>query len=241
MVKQPNNGGGLSASSVYIAVAHTRDFAGSVVRSMCGVASSYGLVPNFVEGQAIDTARNTLAEDALEEGAEHILFWDSDMAPHPSSLQRLLDRNVDIVSGLSFGRAYPHFPIDYNDETGDLDVVGVLQYVQEHADILLKGGFHGAVLPKVELKPQPLVGMAFTLIKMDVFEAIPRPWFSFPVPNDGRGEDRVFCQRALASGYKSWLDWSVVVGHGYGDQYISANDFVSYVAYKEATINAIPN
>jgi len=54
------------------------------------------------------------------------------------------------------------------------------------------------------------VGMASTLIKREVFEKTPKPWF-FPEPN--LGEDLAFCIRAKEQGFKIYCDTNLICGH----------------------------
>jgi len=49
---------------------------------------------------AIDVARNEMASDALHDGAESILFIDSDIGFEPASALRLLDHVEPVVSGV---------------------------------------------------------------------------------------------------------------------------------------------
>ena len=51
--------------------------------------------------------------------------------------------------------------------------------------------------------------MACTLIKREVLENMPQPWF-FPTNN---GEDLSFCKRATDAGYKIYCDTELICGH----------------------------
>jgi len=179
-----------------------------------------------------------LVEDALRNGYSHVLFWDSDMCPPLDGLLRLLQRDVPIVSGLCFGRTWPHFPIDYELESGNLNVNDTLDYVRKHAEQLFVDNFRGATLPPDHgtLVRQPLVGMAFTLIESNALKNIRPPWFAFP-STEPRGEDMVFSHKARDAGYTCWLDRSVVVGHGYGDQFIGPSDFAGFITQEDTNGN----
>jgi hypothetical protein len=51
------------------------------------------------------------------------------------------------------------------------------------------------------------VGCGLMLIRLSVFENLPRPWF--PMPYDGQthlGEDLGFCRNARAAGFEVWID-----------------------------------
>ncbi|GAI70672.1 unnamed protein product, partial [marine sediment metagenome] len=52
-------------------------------------------------------------------------------------------------------------------------------------------------------------GAGFLLIKREVFEKIPYPWFSF----EKGGEDLYFSDKARGNGFETWCDMSVLLGH----------------------------
>ncbi|GAI66965.1 unnamed protein product, partial [marine sediment metagenome] len=52
-------------------------------------------------------------------------------------------------------------------------------------------------------------GAGFLLVKREVFEKIPYPWFSF----ERGGEDLYFCDKARRHGFEIWADMSVLLGH----------------------------
>ncbi|GAI93114.1 unnamed protein product, partial [marine sediment metagenome] len=52
-------------------------------------------------------------------------------------------------------------------------------------------------------------GAGFLLVKREVFEKLPYPWFSF----EKGGEDLYFCDKARENGFEIWADMSVLLGH----------------------------
>jgi len=69
------------------------------------------------------------------------------------------------------------------------------------------------------LKGVPAIGMAVTLIRVEVFKALRRPWFISPQREEGRNDlissDINFCNMAGAEGFQIYcdLDLSKEIGH----------------------------
>jgi hypothetical protein len=138
-------------------------------------------------------ARNNGVEQARADGAEYLLFLDSDMTFPPTLLPRLLLHRKDIVGAIYPRRKAPYTPL------GTL-----LQPTQTVTD----GGL-------VEMARLPTGCM---LIRMAVIEMLPKPWFRFGVDTDNGsiiGEDYAFCDAARAAGARIWadLDLSQEIGH----------------------------
>jgi len=135
-------------------------------------------------------ARETAAKTFLEGNYDALLFVDSDMVCPIDMLVRLIEADKDIVSGLAFKRFPPYEPCIFK------------KCDREGTEFWLD-------YPKGLIEIQG-VGMACTLIKRKVFEAVPQPWF-FPEPNIG--EDLAFCIRAREAGYKIYCDTNLICGH----------------------------
>lgn len=135
----------------------------------------------------------------------HIMWIDSDSIFQPEDFMKLLQRNVDIVSGLVKKTPYL-YAASKLDPTKNLFTKESLQEKDLTSD---------------ELIETEGVGLAFMLIKRGVFEKISMPWFLTTVidePNgpNGKiyvGEDIFFCLKAREAGFKIWLDPTVKVGH----------------------------
>ena len=97
-------------------------------------------------------ARNLLVKEALEFGASHMLFVDSDMAFPSNSLHRLLAWEKDIV-----GICYPMRRPPYDLVGKPLTVTSDGQYP--------------------DLTEMEFLGGGLLLISMEVFKAIQAPWF----------------------------------------------------------------
>ena len=131
-------------------------------------------------------AREQAAKHFLESDCDYLLFLDSDMVPPADMLIKLIEHDKDIVSALAFRRVPNYEPCIFKD-----DMEFYLDY------------------PKGLIEIEG-VGMACTLIKRKVFEAVPEPWF---FPNKILGEDLSFCVRARHAGFKIFCDTELICGH----------------------------
>lgn len=136
------------------------------------------------------TARERASETMLQGDYDALLFVDSDMVCPMDMLVRLVEADKDIVSGLAFKRFKPYEPCIFK------------RCDRKKADFYFD-------YPKGLTEIQG-VGMACTLIKREVFEKVPKPWF-FPEPNIG--EDLAFCIRAKEQGFKIYCDTTLICGH----------------------------
>lgn len=132
-------------------------------------------------------------------GATHLFFLDSDMKLPRNALLRLLAHDVDVV-----GATYPH---------------RVAPYCFNHQDLDCDGSKHKGQLDQEEtcLREVNRIGTGCLLIRMTVFDKVPRPWFQTPLLPSGdiQGEDYFFCDAVRAKGGKIWMDPTVSreIGH----------------------------
>ena len=143
-----------------------------------------------VPGTLIFNQRERLAEEALKDGADAILWVDSDMRFPKDALEILLSRDLPIVGVNATTRRFPVKPtaLDIDPETNDLVKVDS------------KG--------KTGLEQVMGVGFGMVLIKKEVFEAAQKPWFWFEQTDKGGtiGEDIYFCAKAFDAGYQTVID-----------------------------------
>jgi hypothetical protein len=143
-----------------------------------------------VPGTLIFNQRERLAEEALKDGADAILWVDSDMRFPKDALEILLSRDLPIVGVNATTRRFPVKPtaLDIDPETNDLVKVDS------------KG--------KTGLEQVMGVGFGMILIKKEVFEAAQKPWFWFEQTDKGGiiGEDIYFCAKAFDAGFQSVID-----------------------------------
>ena len=148
---------------------------------------------------AVPIKRNELVARCLAESKNQWLcFLDSDMTFPPDVIQRLWDTGKDVVSGLYFKRIPPHQPLCGPSRDGKW-----MQYLSQidPAEPLVKVGWCGA---------------GCLLIRRNVLESIPPPWFSYHTETwaaDTLGEDVEFCELSTRHGFPPWVLTSLRLGH----------------------------
>ena len=141
-------------------------------------------------GHDIAGNRNQSVRQLLEseDYGDWLWFIDTDMLFAPSTLERLLAADVDMIQVLVLMRHPPHEPVLY-----------------EHSAIQRNPTLVG---PPRRVEVQSL-GAGGTLYRKRVFEAVAGPWFEGII---GR-EDTGFAQKAVAAGFKLYVDLATPAVH----------------------------
>lgn len=146
----------------------------------------------LIQSCDIAASRTWLAKQAVEKGATHLLFIDSDMLFPSDVLDQLLAREKDIIG------------VEYNKRKFPLE--SVTAYFKD--------------VEKSETEPFEvgIAGTGVMLINTEVFKnpQMDVNWFSFGRNAKGEnviGEDGWFCNTARAAGYKVHIDPVVKVLH----------------------------
>jgi GT2 family glycosyltransferase len=121
---------------------------------------------------------------------DYLLFIDSDMTVPVDLITRLVSHDKPIVSALAFRRSPGYEPCIFNKLT---DTEATFYHDYPKGLIEVAG-----------------TGMACTLIKREVFEKTPQPWF---FPTKELGEDLIFCKRVREAGFKIYCDTELICGH----------------------------
>lgn len=133
---------------------------------------------------AIDEARNFAADVALQSECEYLFFYDDDMLLHSDVLERLVNRmettDADIVMAKTWVRGHPFNPMCFRFINKEKTGLSIYDYKKE--DILENG------LVKVDA-----VGAACTIMKVELFKNMSRPWF---FTGQNNTEDVYFCLKA---------------------------------------------
>jgi GT2 family glycosyltransferase len=144
------------------------------------------------------SARNKIVYKALTEKFDYIFFMDSDMEFPSATLDRLLRHKKDIAGGFYLRKKKGYLPNAF------------------------KLGFSNGTKLLTEFvtdfKEVEAIGTGCLLIKTEVFNDIPKPWFEYEVIKDSPDchmatEDVVFCRKAKKAGYKIYCDGSIACGH----------------------------
>lgn len=161
-------------------------------------------------GTLIFTQREKLAQEALEWGADQVLWIDSDQRFPADTLEILQARQVPICGVNATTRREPILPTALN-----LNI--------EREMLNGKPGEPKQVWHKVESRGKKgveqvtAVGFAVTLVNREVFEKIPRPWFDVIWTDHGNviGEDVTFCVRCMENDIPVFVDHelSMHIGH----------------------------
>ena len=174
-------------------------------RSCVGLQLSGEVQCTFSQGSLVYDGRNILADTAVREGFDRVLWLDSDMVFDPYLFRRLsehLDLGKEMVSGLYVSRKAPIHPVIYKSIRRDPLENGFLPVAEAYSDyprdslFQVAGCGFGAVMMTTELlrRLQAAYGLPFT-----------------PLP--GFGEDLSFCLRVQELGAEMWCDSSIKLGH----------------------------
>lgn len=168
------------------------------------------------ERMVIHWARQDLARQAKEKINEytgrrftHILWLDDDHAFNPDMLVYLArHKDLDVVSALYFGRAGRPLPVVYvKDKNPD------------------KYSFYPLIGVPNRLFEADAIGFGACLMRMDVLDRMPEPWFQF----NRCGEDIYFCVHAKEAGVRIWCDGSYALGHLGEHQMITRETYEKYL------------
>jgi GT2 family glycosyltransferase len=168
-----------------------------------------------VAGTLIFDQRNKLAEEALKEGADYILWIDADMRFPKNTIETLIKHDKPIVGVNATTRTAPVRPTAKN----------------LHIDFENKLNHWIPVVSKDKtgLEKITAIGCGVMMVKREVFENTPKPWFWFEqIPGDKLlGEDVYFCVKAQDAGFNTYVDHSLsnMIGH-VGSYTYSWNDYI---------------
>lgn len=170
-----------------------------------------------VKGYDCATARNKIAQKALDVGADYVLMVDNDVVLPQDALMRLLDDPVQVCLGYyahrnddnrytgrtcvcrlhqSDGSLYYNYPLDS-------------EYTAQEMQDFKSEGKH-----KIQIHGG---GMGCAFIQTDVFRRIQYPWYDWVNYGDEhRGmlsEDLYFCEKCKAFSIPIYTDSRVACGH----------------------------
>lgn len=170
-----------------------------------------------VRGYDVATARNRIAQEALDLGVDWVMMVDNDVTLPPDALKLLLEdakgvnlgfyahRDTDnIYRGKTCicklkdenGKEYYHYPLESEYSAAEMKAMADAGETK----IEVHGG-----------------GMGCALIRTDVFRELSYPWYDWVNYGDAnRGmlsEDLYFCALCRTSGYKIYADVRVGCGH----------------------------
>lgn len=166
----------------------------------CLIIGSKGVVVDFLLRQSceIASARTWLVQQALEKGATHLLFVDSDICPFgEDTILKMVALKKPIVAAEYNMRKFPLEP-----------VFKPLEGRSETEPYKARYAGTGLMLIDLAMFKDPKFGVRENGEKV--------PWFSFGRDSQGAlalGEDAWFCSMAREFGYDTWIDPTIKVAH----------------------------
>lgn len=155
-------------------------------------------------GTLVDFSRRKLYWEAVEWGATHILWLDTDMVFPDFVVHSLLKRNVDFVAANYSTRRLPYQPVTYKDTHKDEPGV--------------KAERCFTAPDSTGMEEVEATGFGCVLMRVSMGATMKQPLFTTEHDGTGkqwRGEDITFCLAARDAGFKIWIDHDVSqhVGH----------------------------
>lgn len=176
--------------------------------------SIYGLDPagawlvfDFIRGYDCASARNRIAQQTLDEGADYVLMVDNDIVLPSNAIVHLLEDPKEVCLGLYASRG-----------AGNIYDGNVCAYQLGEHDYVTK--FTAGEMKKLRQDGCAKVqvhggGMGCALIKADVFRRLTYPWYKWVNYDNGSvlSEDLYFCEKCQESGIRVFADTRVECGH----------------------------
>jgi len=162
------------------------------------------VVYSNVIGYDCTMARKAQVKRAIEEKADYLLFVDWDIVLPEDALVNLVEHDVDACTG--------YYVRGLSDE-GRTVVVVKDSYNYDSCYYLAEiAAMRGNGRNLVEVKAS---GLGCFLVKTEVFQRLPQPWFQFRENADDTflGEDYFFCEKLLKAGVRVHMDTRVGCNH----------------------------
>lgn len=165
----------------------------------------------------ISRVRNICGQEIVDSDADYLMFIDDDIVwdVNDNPIDRLVEKNKDIVGGVYVTRSMDHHPVIRTLATQESKINKEEKIVKtEITD---------------ELQEVVYIGTGFLLIKRSCLaEVYNKHHYPFMPLEDETGEylseDYAFCYRARALGFKVYADTSINLGH-IGKQIFSIRDY----------------
>jgi hypothetical protein len=162
-----------------------------------------------VAGTLIPSQRAQLAQAALDQGCDWLLWVDSDMRFPKESLDRLMSHKQPIVACNYTTRRPPLKTTAFKELGGEPVTVDSMK--------------------ATGLEEVAGCGMGLMLTSAEVFRKTPKPWFAlmYSTVNDAyHGEDLFFTARAAEQGFKTMIDHDLSREIGHTGQLTYRHEFI---------------
>jgi len=172
-------------------------------------------------------SRAALVKDAQGWGADYILWLDADHTFPPHTLASLLFHKKPVV-GVNYPRREPteqgHAPTAFL--TPEIGVCTTKEMAQAG-----------------RLQQVASMGLGICLMKTEVFDAVPKPYFLIEAGGDGEiavGEDAYFFSKLKSAGIPAFVDHRLSWAVGHVTQTVLTNSDVKGRAANADTVRALP-
>lgn len=162
----------------------------------------------YVRGYDVATARNNIAQLALDGKYDYVLMVDNDVVLPPDALLNLLEDKKEVCLGYYAHRTYNNV----YDGRQNVCKLGEFNYTWlykiSELEVLRAKGIY-----KVQIHGG---GMGCALIKTDIFKKIEYPWYDWVNYKDRHGllsEDLYFCNECAKKEIPIFTDTRVGCGH----------------------------
>lgn len=194
---------------IFIAIPTFENISPDTFKSIYGLdRGNNWVVFDFVRGYDCAMARNMIGKQAINEEADYVLMVDSDIVVPGNALVDMLSDNADVVIGCCPHRNNANV---YEGKTSICKLDGESDYTHQYTGReILEMREHGEY--KVQIHGG---GMGCTLIKTDLFNRLPYPWFKWTDYGNGQvlSEDLYFCEQCKNAGIPVYTDTRVTPGH----------------------------
>lgn len=178
------------------------------VESLLGLRRKHDTLLVTGRSSLVYDSRNMLAQMAVDQGFDRILWLDSDMVFEPDLMERLeadLDEGRRFVAALCFTRKNPIKPVAYS-ETGYRQADDGTDHYQTYSECITE-------YPDDAVFQVHGIGMAATMMDVSVITDVYGKFGSPFSPIAGFGEDISFCRKCDELGIEMWCDSRIKVGH----------------------------
>lgn len=195
------------------------------VRAFTSLAKPENAAVAFIPGTLIYEARNTIAQNAVREGFEQVLWLDSDMDIPPDTMVRLaadMDTGKDFVTAMYYRRKPPTNPVVFDKVEWKVHDSGVVE----------TGATSYLHYPPGQVFEIAGAGFGCCMTSGNLLKATVERYGSPFTPLMGMGEDLAFCWRAGQMGFKMYCDSRIICGH-IGQYTYSEKDYLMGVQAHE--------
>lgn len=185
----------------------------------------FDLYPMIEVHYITDYARNMMIKKLLnyKKIPDYFFFIDSDMVFAYDTLEKLVNANKDVITGLYFQKHKPHYPLIWKIRSFKINNNKIKKKYVWHTE------FKANQIEEIDA-----CGAGALLVKSSVFKKVGSPWFQFKIDSNACpvGEDIYFCKKLQNNGFKLYSHNGTFIDH-IGNAVIGLKDFSLFKENKE--------